>query len=88
MLVCPGVPDFTRETHDKRYSGMVMDWREMAGRPTVRMSQDAWSLWNTVWSGGRQVGSEGLHEGHWDGRIDPVRGWLIAACWIIASTAE
>lgn len=65
-----------------------MDWREMAGRPTVRISKDhSWSTWNTVWSGGKQVGSANLHEA-WDGRIDPLRGWIIAACWLAASAAE
>ena len=47
----------------------------MAGRPTVRISKD--DRWSAVWSGGRQVGSANFHEA-WDGRVDPLRGWIIA----------
>ncbi|KAI0924342.1 hypothetical protein AcW2_005245 [Taiwanofungus camphoratus] len=70
--------------------GMVMDWREMAGRSTSRTSQgrDSWSSWNTVWSGGKQVGSGDLQGGQWDGKIDPLRGWLIAACWMATSVVD
>jgi len=67
---------------------MIMDWREIAGRPTSHISQGPWSSWNSVWSGGKQVGSGDLHHGHWDGEIDPLRGWIIALCWIAASTAD
>lgn len=66
-----------------------MDWREMAGRPTARMSKDdGWSAWNAVWSGGKQVGSGNVTHVAWDGRVDPLRGWIIAACWLAASLAE
>ncbi|CCM01273.1 uncharacterized protein FIBRA_03322 [Fibroporia radiculosa] len=68
--------------------GMVMDWREMAGRSTSRMSQGSWNSWNSVWSGGKQVGSGDVLEGQWDGRIDPLRGWIIATCWMAASAAD
>ena len=67
---------------------MIMDWREMAGRLTARISrEDDWSRWNTVWSGGKQVGSGILNAALGD-RIDPLRGWIIAACWVAASIAE
>ena len=76
-----------------------MDWRQMAGRPTVDAFQlDPWELLNSVWSGGMQVftsgndsapGSQrGMGEKKWDGRIDPRRGWIIAVCWIGAACAE
>ncbi|KAH6915687.1 integral membrane protein S linking to the trans Golgi network-domain-containing protein [Coprinopsis sp. MPI-PUGE-AT-0042] len=67
--------------------GMFMDWREMAGRPTVRGTADA-NLWNNsrwAWSGGKKVGYNNLQ---WDGRIDPTRGWIIAMCWIAACFAD
>ncbi|KAF7289410.1 hypothetical protein HMN09_01334400 [Mycena chlorophos] len=69
--------------------GMVMDWREMAGRPTVRgmHGEERWSSYTGVWSGGRKIGS-GLRADQWDGRIDPMRGWVIAFCWMVACSAE
>ncbi|KAF7309475.1 hypothetical protein MIND_00318300 [Mycena indigotica] len=69
--------------------GMVMDWREMAGRPTVRgmQGEERWNSYTGVWSGGRKIGS-GLRTDQWDGRIDPMRGWVIAFCWLVACSAE
>lgn len=68
---------------------MVMDWREMAGRATVRgvHGEDRWSSYSWAWIGGKRVGY-GLREDRWDGRTDPMRGWIIAFCWIIACSAE
>lgn len=68
---------------------MVMDWREMVGQPTVCGVQcgERWSSYYGAWSGGKQVGS-GWEDGRWDGRTDPIRGWVIAASWLIASSAE
>ncbi|KAH9930263.1 integral membrane protein S linking to the trans Golgi network-domain-containing protein [Fomitopsis serialis] len=68
--------------------GMIMDWRELAGRPTIHSAQRSWGSWNSVWSGGKQVGSGSHLDGHWDGLVDPRRGWIIAACWITASGAD
>ena len=67
-------------------TGMIMDWRQMAGRPTST-SSDPWATLNSVWSGGKQVGVDDI-ETHWLTRIDPRRGWIIAVCWIAASCAE
>ncbi|KAJ7230527.1 integral membrane protein S linking to the trans Golgi network-domain-containing protein [Mycena pura] len=69
--------------------GMVMDWREMAGRPTVRgmQGEERWSAYIGVWRGGRKIGS-GLREDQWDGRTDPMRGWVIALCWLVACSAD
>jgi protein SYS1 len=67
-------------------AGMVMDWRQMAGRPTTT-STDPWTTLNSVWSGGKQVGIGGA-EDHWNTKIDWRRGWVIAVCWIGASFAE
>jgi len=66
-----------------------MDWREMAGRPTVRgmQGEDRWSAYTGVWRGGKKVGY-GWPEDQWEGRTDPIRGWIIAFCWIAASAAE
>lgn len=70
--------------------GMIMDWRQMAGRPTSRQSSTdvAWRVLNAVWSGGKQVGTEDATGDEWDGRIDPRKGWIIAVCWMLASTAD
>lgn len=68
--------------------GMVMDWREMAGRPTVRgmQGENRWSSYAGAWSGGKKVSYGEEHQ--WEGRTDPMRGWIIAFCWIVASGAE
>jgi len=70
--------------------GMVMDWREMAGRPTVRgMPGDRWSSYAGAWSGGKKVGYyDGGNEIYWEGLTDPMRGWIIALCWMAASGAD
>jgi hypothetical protein len=67
---------------------MIMDWRELASRPTVRGMQgnDRWKQYTGAWSGGKQVGYGDNRD--WDGRIDPVRGWIIALCWLLASVVE
>jgi len=70
--------------------GMVMDWREMAGRPTVRGLQGEggrWSSYAGAWSGGKKVGYNDGGD-RWEGRTDPMRGWIIAFCWIVASGAD
>ncbi|TRM58197.1 integral membrane protein S linking to the trans Golgi network-domain-containing protein [Schizophyllum amplum] len=72
--------------------GMVMDWREMAGRSTVPMmgsNIDAEGRWfggdfGFAWAGGKKVGM-GADDGE---GIDPVRGWVIALCWILACGAD
>ena len=64
-----------------------MDWREMAGRPTVRMA-DFWTNYRWAWSGGKKVGYGYDQIQSWNGQIDPVRGWVIAVCWIAACSAE
>jgi len=66
-----------------------MDWREMAGRPTFRRlhGEERWSSFTGAWSDGRKVA-----EGPWymgpDGRGDHIRGWILASCWVLASTAD
>ncbi|EPQ56198.1 hypothetical protein GLOTRDRAFT_110702 [Gloeophyllum trabeum ATCC 11539] len=64
--------------------GMIMDWRQMTGRPTAQA--DTWGLGS--WSGGRKLDESAgsslpMLEGGW--KADPVRGWVIAFGWIIAS---
>jgi len=69
--------------------GMLMDWREMAGRPSFRRlhGEERWSSFTGAWSEGRKVA-----EGPWymgpDGRGDHMRGWILASCWVLASTAD
>ncbi|KAF4569491.1 hypothetical protein EYR40_008464 [Pleurotus pulmonarius] len=74
--------------------GMLMDWREMAGRPTAMargssvQGDDRWrSYTQWAWSGGERV-AHGWSMDRWDGSIDPIRGWVIAACWIAACGAD
>jgi hypothetical protein len=65
-----------------------MDWREMAGRPTVRgiQGEGRWSQYSWAWSGGKKIG---YGWDQWDGRTtDPMRGWIIAFCWLLACSAE
>ncbi|KAH0825918.1 hypothetical protein J3R83DRAFT_7674 [Lanmaoa asiatica] len=60
--------------------GMVMDWREMAGQPTVRgvQGEERWSSYYGAWSSGKRVGG-GWEDNQWDGRTDPIRGsaWTV-----------
>ena len=77
-----------------------MDWREMAGWPTVHGLQGddrrGWSVFRGAYSGGQKVGTgtwidpfkEGNTYYQWDGRTDPLRGWVIAVCWLASSAAE
>ncbi|KAF9529015.1 integral membrane protein S linking to the trans Golgi network-domain-containing protein, partial [Crepidotus variabilis] len=65
--------------------GMIMDWREMAGRPTVIGVPIGERWW--AWSGGKKVGN-GWAEDQWDGTMDPRRGWIIAVCWIAACSVD
>ncbi|RPD57294.1 hypothetical protein L226DRAFT_110975 [Lentinus tigrinus ALCF2SS1-7] len=69
--------------------GMIMDWREMAGRPTTRAlpGEGPWSSWNSVWSGGKQVGLGSAQQGDFRS-VDLVRCWIIAICWMAASAAD
>ncbi|KAF8722637.1 hypothetical protein AX14_009739 [Amanita brunnescens Koide BX004] len=71
------------------YIGMIMDWREMAGVPTVRWAygSERWSSYTWAWSSGKKVGL-GWTEDQWDGNIDPTRGWVIAFCWMLACSAD
>lgn len=62
--------------------GMIMDWRNIAGRPT---SSNSWELGGWVWSAGRRVGVGG-DDGAWN--VDPIRGWVISACWLVACAVE
>jgi len=65
--------------------GMVMDWREMAGKPTIRGLNG--TSYGYAWSGGRKVGL-GWKNDQWSGRTDPMRAWIIAICWLIACGAD
>ena len=70
-------------------AGMIMDWREMAGRPTTRAlpGEGPWRSFNSVWSGGKQVGIGSTQHAVLRS-VDPVRCWIIAICWMAASAAE
>ncbi|KAE9405384.1 hypothetical protein BT96DRAFT_988430 [Gymnopus androsaceus JB14] len=69
--------------------GMIMDWREMAGRPTVRGIYDSekWGSYSWAWSGGKILGFT-WREDQLRGGLEPMRGWIIAFCWIIACFAD
>ncbi|KDQ50770.1 hypothetical protein JAAARDRAFT_141504 [Jaapia argillacea MUCL 33604] len=75
--------------------GMLMDWREMAGRPTFRLlhGEERWASYTGAWSGGKNLGNTtmrtpglGFGKGVVEavGVIDPVRGWVLGICWLIA----
>ena len=80
--------------------GMVMDWREMAGWPTAHGlrgdDRRGWGVFRGAYSGGQGVGTgtwidpfkDGNKYFQWDGRTDPLRGWVVAFCWLVASIAE
>ncbi|KAL5513431.1 hypothetical protein ACEPAH_3830 [Sanghuangporus vaninii] len=80
--------------------GMVMDWREMAGWPTVHGLQGddrrGWSVFRGAYSGGQKVGTgtwvdpfkDDNRYYQWDGRTDSRRGWIIAFCWMVAAGAD
>ncbi|KAG8949972.1 hypothetical protein FRC04_008051 [Tulasnella sp. 424] len=73
--------------------GMIMDWREMAGRATITgMEGDdsrGWSAFRGVWSGGKRLGGGSVLQGwEWEGGTDPSRGWIIGLCWLLASGAD
>ncbi|KAI0364550.1 hypothetical protein BV20DRAFT_956020 [Pilatotrama ljubarskyi] len=69
--------------------GMIMDWREMAGRPTTRAlpGEGPWRSLNSVWSGGKQVGLGSSAQAPFR-QVDPIRCWIIAICWMAASAAD
>jgi hypothetical protein len=70
--------------------GMVMDWRELAGYPTAPEWQrgDSGSPFGDIWSGGQRIESHELSDLSQVVGTDPIRGWIIAICWLIASGAE
>jgi hypothetical protein len=69
---------------------MIMDWRELAGKPTVRglRGEQRWDALTGVWSGGRHLGHYEFETGAWDGGVDAMRGWVIAMCWLAAFGVE
>lgn len=72
---------------------MMMDWREMVGRPTITGvkgdNNRGWNAFSGVWSGGERLsGGTALQGWEWDGGADPIRGWIIGFSWLLASGAE
>lgn len=69
--------------------GMLMDWREMAGRPTFRRlhGEDRWNSFTGAWSGGKKVAEAAWFAGM-DEHSDSWRGWILAFCWMLASGAD
>jgi hypothetical protein len=65
--------------------GMVMDWREMAGRPTVHglhgASHRGWVPFES--HNGSTTDNTPRVEG-----IDPMRGWVIAVLWVAIAPLE
>jgi protein SYS1 len=81
---------------------MVMDWREMAGLPTISLAdvvtqregsgdgRPSASAFGGAWSGGKMFGKVvgGATEIYpWE-VIDARRGWVLACCWLGASFIE
>ncbi|KAI0029960.1 integral membrane protein S linking to the trans Golgi network-domain-containing protein [Vararia minispora EC-137] len=65
--------------------GMIMDWREMAGRPTFRLlhGEERWNAFAGTWSGGRRVADSAAQPG-----VDPIRGWVLAVTWVLACLVD
>jgi hypothetical protein len=65
--------------------GMIMDWREMAGRPTFRLLHgvERWDALTGTWSGGRRVADGLVQLG-----VDPLRSWILGVAWVVASFIE
>ncbi|KAG7096831.1 hypothetical protein E1B28_004240 [Marasmius oreades] len=77
--------------------GMIMDWREMAGRPTVPAIYDAERfgsyLYSWAWNGGKIVGYSWREDllrmnKHGNRAVDPMRGWVVAFAWIAACCVD
>lgn len=79
----------------------VMDWREMAARPTVNKGTfpgvEGWKKLRGAWAGGKWIGKvkqEGemgmkeMKEEMWDYGVDKKRGWVIAGTWMLAFAIE
>ena len=95
MLVSKWALDFVIDI--LMFLGMVMDWREIAGYPTVHgLAGDdrrGWSVFRGAYSSdGEKLGTgtwldlSAVYQ--WDGRTDPMRGWVVAGCWLVTSLAE
>ena len=86
---CLGLSRTGSDSEYLGFTGMVMDWREMAGRPTFQGwdREDRWDGYGGSWSGDRELDHKGANDQQWSG-IDPVRGWIIALCWLMASCVE
>ncbi|KAG8702091.1 hypothetical protein FRC08_003711 [Ceratobasidium sp. 394] len=69
---------------------MVMDWREMVGRSTIRgVGGRGWTGFSGAWSGGMKLGSDINPAEQGEGWVvDPVRSWLISLCWLVASSVD
>ena len=69
--------------------GMIMDWREMAGRPTVHGLH---GVQHRGWTPFEDASNTRMNHSHDNdirlAGIDPMRGWVLAGMWIIASCAE
>ncbi|KIY72887.1 hypothetical protein CYLTODRAFT_434478 [Cylindrobasidium torrendii FP15055 ss-10] len=65
--------------------GMILDWRNIAGRPT---SSNSWARngYAWVWSAGKKVGVGDDGADGWV--VDPLRGWVISVCWLAACVAD
>lgn len=67
--------------------GMIMDWRELAGRPTSVSRSHGWNAFDAVYSGGIQFSASRNAPWRQLGG-DPLRAWLIAAAWVAAAFVE
>ncbi|KAH9962648.1 integral membrane protein S linking to the trans Golgi network-domain-containing protein [Russula dissimulans] len=54
---------------------------------TISSTRRTVVLFTGAWSGGRKVAEGPFYMGP-DGRGDSMRGWILASCWVLASTAD
>jgi hypothetical protein len=66
--------------------GMIMDWREIAGRQTIGggVGVSGWNVFKEAWKGGWK----GSLRGETYPGSDAMRGWVLAGCWILSSGVE
>jgi hypothetical protein len=84
-ILVPALLDTFANTAELTYEGgpasvvMIMDWRELAGRPVAY-------AFNAAYSGDQFDASNDVPWRHLRG--DPLRPWLIAVAWIAAAFVE
>ncbi|KAH8833337.1 integral membrane protein S linking to the trans Golgi network-domain-containing protein [Flagelloscypha sp. PMI_526] len=93
LLVPPLLATFANR-EELEYEGgpsnvaMIMDWRELAARPTTPSSFNSYEkLAQWVWSGGRKWSFSNGQDVYVDG-VDDIRSWILGFCWLVGALAD